>query len=130
MHTIEFGFECDSEQLNNRGKTVMWDSLSQQGGMQKCSPVGYQLHGIAKLLGLGAFLLFLGIVIYLLYAAVFGGFRWSLCWLLAIPFATGIVAQALSMFGWSLAGKKGFNYDYEKREASWLENGKRVSYKA
>jgi len=30
------------------------------------------------------------------------------------------------MFGWSLAYKKEFEYDGEKREASWLENGTRV----
>ena len=108
----------------------MWDSISHRNGMQKCSPAGYLLHSIGVLLGQGAFLLFLGILFYLIYAAVSGGFSWSLCWLLVVPFAAGIVAQALSMFGWSLAGKKEFDYDYEKREASWLENGKRVTYKA
>ncbi len=107
----------------------MWDSLSHSGGMQKCSPLGYNLHGIAKLLGLGALLLFLGILVYLISIAALGGFRWSFCWLLTVPFGIAIFSKALSMFSWNLAYKKGFEYDYQDREACWLENGQRVTYR-
>ncbi len=97
--------------------------------MQKCSPLGYNLHGIAKLLNLGALLLFFVVLVYLISIAALGRFHWSLCWLLAVPCAVVIFSKAISMFGWNLAFKKGFKYDYEKREACWLESGQHVTYR-
>ena len=46
-----------------------------------------------------------------------------------MPIVVAVLAQIISMFGWSMAYKKEFEYDEEKREASWLKNGERVDYK-
>jgi len=106
----------------------MWDNQSQRIGKQKCTPLGYVLHCFSTQLGsLGLLLLFV-LSLYLGYRAITGSFYPLLFWLLAIPFGIGITAQILFLFSWHLAYKKGFEYDYEEREASWLENGVRVTY--
>ena len=106
----------------------MWDNESQRIGKQKCTPWGYIFHGIAELLGFIGLLLLLGIGVYLGYRGLSGTFRASLFWLLAVPFGIGLVSQAVYHFSWVLAVKRGFEYDYDKREASWIENGERVTY--
>ena len=106
----------------------MWDNESQRIGKQKCTPWGYTLHGIAELLGFIGLLLLFGVGIYLGCKGVSGTFRATLLWLLAVPFGIALVSQALYQFSWVLALKKGFEYDYDKREASWIENGERVTY--
>lgn len=106
----------------------MWDNESQRIGKQKCTPWGYALHGIAELLGFIGLLLLVGLSVYLIYRAVAQSFETSLFWLLAIPFGFAIVSQALYQFSWVLAARNGFEYDYNKREASWIEHGERVAY--
>ncbi|MEZ6131149.1 MAG: hypothetical protein R3C59_20950 [Planctomycetaceae bacterium] len=106
----------------------MWDNEAQRIGKQKCTPWGYTLQGIAELLGFIGLLFLFGVGIYLGYRGVSGTFQANLLWLLAIPFGIGIVSQALYQFSWVLAVKRGFKYDYDKREASWIENGERVIY--
>ena len=102
----------------------MWDNLSQSIGMQKCTPLGYTLNNIARLLGVMGLYILLGLIVFFLAYRPVPSF-----WLFAIPFTIGFIAQILFMNSWYLAGKKGFEYDYEIREASWDENGKRVRYK-
>jgi len=106
----------------------MWDNESQRIGKQKCTPWGYTLHGVAELLGFIGLLFLFGLLVYFIYRSVVQSFQTSLFWLLVIPFGVGIVSRALYDFSWALAVKKGFSYDYDKREASWIENDERVTY--
>lgn len=107
----------------------MWDHESERIGKQKCTPLGYWLHGFADVIGLIGLLLLLGIAAYLAYRGLSQSFHASLFWLLPIPFGVGFIGQMLFLFSWSLAYRRSFEYDYEKAEASWVENGERVSYK-
>lgn len=50
-------------------------------------------------------------------------------WLLAAPFGLGIVSEVLFQYSWWLALRKSFRYDYERREATWLEAGERRTNK-
>jgi hypothetical protein len=106
----------------------MWDHESQRIGKQKCTPRGYALHGIAELFGVSGLLLLIGLPVYLILEAVAGSFVRSMLWLLVLPLGFALVGQALYQFSWLLASRKAFSYDYDKHEASWLENGERVTY--
>ena len=108
---------------------LMWDHESERIGKQKCTPLGYWLHGLADLIGLIGLLLLFGIGAYLACRGLCQSFHASLLWLLAIPFGVGLIGQMLFLFSWSLAYKRSFEYDYEKAEASWVENVERVTYK-
>jgi hypothetical protein len=70
----------------------------------------------------------LGVPVYLAYRGVAGTFRWSLLWLLAVPFAIGVAGSVIVAFSWSLASRKQFRYDYERRVSSWLEGEQERSY--
>ena len=107
----------------------MWDNESQRIGKQKCTPIGYTLHGIAELLGFIGILLLFAVGAYLGYRRYSGTFHSSLFWLLAVPFVLGLIGECLYRYSWRLAAKKGFHYDYETREASWTEDGQRRVYK-
>ena len=107
----------------------MWDNESQRIGKRKCTPLGYLLHGIAELLGFLGLLLLLGVCGYLGYKRVNNELHASLFWLLAIPFGLGLVSEAMMQVSWVLAARKGFEYDYEHREATWIEHGRRVTYR-
>ncbi len=107
----------------------MWDSESQRIGKQKCTPIGYALHSLAELLGFVGLLLLLGAVVFLIYRGIAGNFEASLFWLLSIPFGVGIVAEIIFQISWALASKRGFEYEYENRVASWVKDGRRVTYK-
>ena len=108
----------------------MWDNESERIGKQRCTPLGYRLHVISDLIGFVGLLLLLAVAIYLGYQAITGSFRVSLLWLLLIPFAMGFIGATLFSYSWTLARKRGFRYDPEKREASWIENGQQQTYKA
>lgn len=86
------------------------------------------LDSLARQLGFIGLLFLLAVSIYLGYRGVTGNFYAVLWWLFAIPFGLGIIAEILYQISWKLAAGKGFEYDAEKREASWLENGRRVTY--
>ena len=107
----------------------MWYSESQRLGKQKCTPTGYTLHVIAELIGFVGLLLLLVVPLILFSAWVLGTFRTSLWWLFAIPFSLGVLSEVLMQFSWWLALRKGFQYDYERSEASWIEAGERRTYK-
>jgi hypothetical protein len=107
----------------------MWDNESQRIGKQKCTPLGYALHGVAELLGFIGLLFLLGTAAYLAYRGFAGTFRVSLLWLLAVPFVLGVIGEGLYWYSWRLAAKKGFHYDYDTREASWVEDGRRRTFK-
>lgn len=107
----------------------MYDHESQRIGKQRCTPLGYRLHVIAELLGFIGLLLLLGIGVYLGYRWYTNAFHSFLLWLLIIPFALGFIGNCLYWYSWRLAVKKGFCYDYETREASWVEGGERRVYR-
>jgi hypothetical protein len=107
----------------------MWDNESQRIGKQKCTPLGYKLHGIAELLGFVGLLLLLAAGVYLGYRASRGAFHSSVLWVFAVPFGLGSVGEVLYWCSWRLAARKGFQYDYDKGQASWLEDGQRRVYK-
>src|SRR5579859_510406 len=54
---------------------------------------------------------------------------WSPLWLLAVAVGFGIVSEVLYQVSWLLASRKGYQYDYHRCEASWLEAGRRRTYK-
>ncbi len=107
----------------------MWDNESERIGKQRCTPLGYTLHGLAEMLGFLGLLFSLGLVAFLAYRGLAGSFRLSLLWLLAVPFALGLIARILYRYSWHLASLKKFHYDYDSRTASWVENGMRVEFK-
>ena len=107
----------------------MWDNEAERIGKQKCTPLGYTLHGISDLLGFIGLLLLFGNGAYLGYRSIVGTFSASLLWLFAIPFGLAIIGSILYAYSWRLARRRGFHYDYDNREASWLENGQRRTYK-
>jgi hypothetical protein len=106
----------------------MWDSESQRIGLQKCTPLGYALHALSDLVGFAALLSLVATPCYLGYAMIVGTFESVLLWLFPISFAMAVLAKIMHRFSWWLAQRQGFRYDYECREASWLENGQRRSY--
>ena len=107
----------------------MWDNEAERIGKQKCTPLGYTLHGISDLLGFIGLLLLFGTGAYLGYRSIVGTFSASLLWLFAIPFGLAIIGSILYAYSWRLDRRRGFHYDYDNREASWLENGQRRTYK-
>jgi len=107
----------------------MWDNESERIGKQMCTPRGYKLHGISDVLGFIGLLLFLGTCGYLGVKSFSGSFHARLLWLLAIPVWMGIVGSVIYRYSWTLAKRKGWSYDYEKREASWMENGQLQKFK-
>ncbi len=107
----------------------MWDNESQRIGKKMCTPAGYALHVIADLMGFSGLLLLLGLVVVLVWKWFTGTFHAPLLWVLAVPFCLDIISEVLYQYSWWLALRKGFHYDYERREASWIEAGERRSYK-
>jgi hypothetical protein len=107
----------------------MWDHESQRIGKQKCTPMGYAIHVIAELIGFMGLLLLLVAPVVWVWKGFAGTFHISLLWLLGMPFCLGIISEVLYQYSWWLALRKGFHYDYERCEASWVEAGGRRSYK-
>jgi hypothetical protein len=48
---------------------------------------------------------------------------------MAIPFGMGLIAEFLYNYSWRLAIRKGFTYNYDTQEASWMEDGQRRTFK-
>ena len=107
----------------------MWDNEAERIGKQRCTRLGYALHTISDLIGFVALLLLLGTAAYLGYQGIVSSFHASLLWLLSIPIGLAIAGSILYRFSWVVAYRRGFHYDYDSREASWLEDGQRRTYK-
>lgn len=45
-----------------------------------------------------------------------------------MPVVLGVIGSVLVSVSWSLAYRKGFRYDYERRVSSWVEGGQERSY--
>src|SRR4051794_21326326 len=96
----------------------MWDNEAERIGKQRCTRLGYALHGISDLIGFVALLLLFGLAAYLGYRDITGTFRASLFWLFSVPFILTIVGSILYRISWVVAHRRGFRYDYDSREAS------------
>ena len=107
----------------------MWDSESQRIGMQKCTPAGYALHAIGELIGFVGLLLLIAAVGFLGWRLFCGTFHAVLLWWIAVPLGFGLLSEAMVAYSWRMASRKGFHYDYDLSEASWMEAGERRSYK-
>jgi len=101
----------------------MWDNEAQRIGLQRCTPLGYFFHGVSDLVGLAGLLTLGGSVITIIYRAITGTFQLSLLWYLAAAVGLGFIGMALAAVSWALASRRGFNYDYETRTATWLDQG-------
>jgi hypothetical protein len=106
----------------------MWDDESQRIGKLNCTRAGYALHVIAEMIGFAGLLLLLAVLGSLAWGRLATAFPVPPLWLLA-PLGLGVVSEALFRYSWWLALRKGFRYDHERREASWLESGERRTYK-
>jgi hypothetical protein len=107
----------------------MWDNESQRIGKRKCTPAGYALHVIADWIGFLGLVLLLGTPVLLAWRWLTGTFHAAFLWLLAVSFGLGLISEVLYQYSWWLARRKGFHYDHDRREASWLEAGERRSFK-
>jgi hypothetical protein len=106
----------------------LWFDEVERIGKQRCTPVGYALQVVGDHIGCLDLLLLLGVPLYLAYTGVVGTFRWPLLWLLAVPVVLGIVGSLIVGYSWSLAYRKRFHYDYERRVSSWTEGGQERAY--
>lgn len=84
---------------------------------------------IAELIGFVGFLLLVVAPVILVREWLTGGSRASLIRWLVVPFGFGIVSEVLFQLSWWLALRKGFHYDDEQGEASWIEAGERRTFK-
>jgi len=96
--------------------------------MQRCTRVGYAINGIGGIFWFLGILAILGVPAYLVFRGLVGTFYWSLLWLLTIPLLVVIVGSILIGVSWTLAYRKGFHYDYQRRESTWIEGGEKRSY--
>jgi hypothetical protein len=107
----------------------MWDHESQRIGKQRCTPTGYALHVIAELIGFGGLFILLATCFVLVRRATSGTFGAANFWLLGVAFGVGVVSEVLFQLSWWLALRRGYEYDAERCEASWLDAGERRTYK-
>lgn len=108
--------------------TKMWSDEVERIGKQRCTPVGYALHGTGQLFGFFALLLLLVVIVYVPYRAVIGEFNRLLLWLLLAPVVIGLFGEGIVTVSWLLARRKQFHYDYERRVARWVEDGVEQTY--
>jgi hypothetical protein len=107
----------------------MWDSETERIGKQRCTTAGYAIHVVSELIGFIGLLLLILTLGVLAWKGIHGTFHWTDLWLFVVPFAVGVISELLFRCSWWLALKKGFQYDGDLREASWMEAGERRSYK-
>jgi len=97
----------------------MWLSENQRLGFRQCAPWGYVFH-----VGAG-WITFAGIVSAVPMAGLIGyqsivaTFSLRLLWLLVMPIALIFAGWVGNSIAWSLAARKGFEYDYEKDTCTW-----------
>ena len=101
----------------------MWSAEEERIGFQRCTAAGYQLRGIAGLIGFFGLLSLFFVPICLASMWLMGRMADSrFWWLLALPLALGFLNELLMAIVNTVADGRGFSYDYERRVASWREN--------
>ena len=100
----------------------MWFDEVERVGKQRCTPVGYVLQQLGELIGFCGLVGLLGTPVFVWFL------HWSLLSLLIVSVSLGIVGTVIVSFSWSLASRKGFHYDYQRRETSWVEAGEKRLY--
>ena len=108
--------------------TRMWFSENERKGFLTCTPAGYRLVEFAGWIGALGWLQFLVLVGVLIVWAITRMFERPTLWLFALPLAFRVVAQALDIYGRSLATRKHFQYHYKPDFASWVEGNARQTY--
>jgi hypothetical protein len=106
----------------------IWFDEVERIGMQRCTPVGYVINGLGGIFWLVGILAFLGMPAYLAYRGFAGSFFWSLLWLLAVPFLIILGGSFLIAGSWTMAYRKKFYNDYERRQSTWIEAGEKRTY--
>jgi hypothetical protein len=106
----------------------MWDSENQRLGLMACTPVGYTIRSIGETIGFLGLLLLVGMLVVVTVLVLGFGFKGSTFWLLLIPLAVGIMSEGLVCMGWTLARRRSFQYDLETGIATWIEDGKPVTF--
>jgi hypothetical protein len=106
----------------------IWFDEVERIGMKRCTPAGYALNGLGGLFWFCGILMIPGMPVYLGYTVVVGTFFWSLLWLLAAPLVVILLGSVLIGVSWSLACRKKFYFDYERRESSWTKGAEKRSY--
>jgi uncharacterized membrane protein len=106
----------------------MWCDEVERIGKQRCTPAGYVLQGIGELVGFAGLLMLLASPVYLAFQVVVGTFDWRLLSLPVFAVGFGIVGSTTVAFSWSLAYRKQFRYDYERRVSSWIERGQKRTF--
>jgi hypothetical protein len=106
----------------------MWDSESERIGKLRCTPLGYALHVLSDIAGFVGLLLTVGLIPFGMVCWLVGTFSSAWLWLFAVPLALVIMCEVLYHVSWRLAMRKRFYYDGDAREASWFENGERVTF--
>lgn len=101
----------------------MWESETQRLGKQRCTSIGYKLHVIAEMIGFLGLAIFLGSFVALIWSGWQTGIR-----LFIVSIATGVISKAVFEFSWWLAVRRGFHFDGS--EASWYEEGERVTFRS
>jgi hypothetical protein len=107
----------------------MWDNESQRIGVKKCYPLAYDIRAIGELIGFLGLLVLLGTFGWMVYLSTADDLSVRSWWLLTVPVGLGLVSETLVQTSWAMVTKRGFKYDYDKREASWDHDGKRVVYR-
>lgn len=103
----------------------MWSNEVERIGLQRCTPLGYRLRAFGELFGaLGLLALFV-VAGWLMKRASAGTFDGALWWWCAVPVVCVVLEYSFVAAGWSLARRRGFEYDEERRLSSWIENGER-----
>jgi len=106
----------------------MWDNEVERIGKQKCTPLGYTLHVISDMLGFLGLVTILIIIGVMAWKTIFDTFHYAIFWLFAVPVCMGVLSEVLFKLFWSLALSRGWQYDRENLEASWMEAGERRTF--
>lgn len=107
----------------------MWDHESQRIGKMKCTPTGYRLHVLSDFLGFLGLICLISVAISLVVLKLRGDFSSDKLLFFSIPLILDILSTLLYHFSWKLADVKGFEYNGETSEASWVEKGERITYR-
>jgi hypothetical protein len=106
----------------------MWFSENERKAFMQCTPAGYRLVGVAGLIGLVGWVLFLVLVAVVILAGATRLFEAPTLWTFGLPIAFGVVAFVIDNVGRSFARRKHFQYYYTPDVASWQEDGMLNTY--